>query len=78
MLEDTGFTDWLDSGRGVLGFRRLDEAVEAVREVEANYHVHCRIAREIAETWFDSRKVLPELLDQVMSAPAAAAVSEPA
>ena len=31
VLEDTGFTDWLDSGRGLLAFRRLDEAVEALR-----------------------------------------------
>jgi hypothetical protein len=40
----------------------LDEAAAGVEEINRNYQRHCKAAREIAEEYFDSDKVLRQLL----------------
>ena len=62
VAEDTGFTTKLSVGKGLLAFHNLDEAAAAVAEVDANYRSQSRAAREIAETYFDSRRCLSEML----------------
>jgi hypothetical protein len=77
VVQDTGFSRWLDAGFGVLPFATRDEAVAALASVEARYAEHCRAAREVAEAYFDARKVLPDLLERAMAsseAPARASV----
>jgi len=44
-------------------FDYIDRAERALREVERNYRHHCRAAAELAERYFDSDRVLSELLD---------------
>jgi hypothetical protein len=39
-----------------------------VRAIETNYAHHCEAARNVAEEYFDSRKVLPKLLDSIFQA----------
>lgn len=67
VVQDTGFSRWLDSSFGVLPFRSRDEAVAAIAGVDARYAEHCRAAREVAEAYFDARKVLPRLLERAMA-----------
>ncbi len=56
-------TGWqLPEGRGLLGFSTLAEAAEGVRAIRADYGTHARAARELAEEYFDSDKVLTRLL----------------
>jgi hypothetical protein len=62
VAEDTGFSSKLSIGNGFLAFRDLDEAADAVAKVDANYGQQSRAAREIAETYFDSRRCLSEML----------------
>jgi hypothetical protein len=62
VVQDTGFSDWLPSGRGVLPFSTLDEAVERIEEVEADYLSQRRWARQMAEEHFAYQRVLPRLL----------------
>jgi hypothetical protein len=62
VAEDTGFTSKLSVGNGLLAFRNLDEAADAVAKVDANYAQQSRAAREIAEACFDSRRCLTEML----------------
>jgi hypothetical protein len=69
VTEDTGFTDWMPSGNGVLAFRSFDEALAAVTDVNSRYDTHCREARRLAERYFDARAVLPDLLDRVAVTP---------
>jgi hypothetical protein len=65
LLEDTGFSDFLPCGSGLLPFRTPEEAVAAIRRLtEENYADHCRAARTIAEEYFDAHRVLTELLEQ--------------
>jgi hypothetical protein len=61
--QDTGFTEWLPAGEGVLPFSDLDELVERVRELEADYDRHARAARAIAEEHFEARTVLAGMLE---------------
>ena len=59
--QDTGFTSQYESGEGLLAFSDLDEAVAGVEEISGDYERHARAAREVAEAYFDSRKVLARL-----------------
>lgn len=63
VLQDTGFTDWLPAGRGVLGFTTLDEAVEKLEQVSDKYEEHRISARQIATEVFEARTVVARLLE---------------
>jgi hypothetical protein len=65
VVQDTGFTRRLPVGEGLLTFRTPDEAADAVQSVVAHYAAHCRAARRLAETHFDSDLVLGRLLQEV-------------
>ena len=64
VVQETGFSDWLDVGKGVLSFNDFDEAVTAIQNVQQNYDQHCLAARKVAEEFFDSDKVLTSLIDR--------------
>lgn len=68
VTQQTGFSEWLEAGSGVLAFSTRDEAVAAIEDVEARYSEHCAAARELAEAHFDSHIVLGRLLDSVFGA----------
>jgi hypothetical protein len=65
LVQDTGFSEDLPSGEGLVVFTTLDQAVSAARAIERDYEAHSQHAREIAEQYFDSDKVLGRLLDEV-------------
>jgi len=67
VVQDTGFTDWLDAGRGVIAFSSPEEAAAGLRTVGETYERHCSAAREIAEEYFDARKVLATLIESAMT-----------
>jgi hypothetical protein len=46
-----------------MGFDNADEAVDAVRLVNADYARHARVAREIACEYFDALKLLDEIAE---------------
>ena len=62
VVQDTGFTPVLPTGEGILAFATSEEAVAAIRAVEIDYDRHSRAARELASEFFDSDKVLEDLL----------------
>ena len=63
VAQETGFSEFLPTGEGLLAFSTTDEAVQAVAEVGKNPRPHGRAARELAEEYFDARKVLSKLLE---------------
>jgi hypothetical protein len=69
VVQDTGFSDILPTGEGLMAFTSLDEAVAGIHEVLERYDRHARIAREIAEAYFDAHKVLSRLLEDATAAP---------
>jgi hypothetical protein len=64
VTQETGFSDWLEVGSGVIPFSTLDEATNAIEEINGKYQVHCRAARALAETYFNSDRVLKTLIDR--------------
>jgi hypothetical protein len=65
VAQDTGFTRCLPTGDGLLAFRTVEEAVVALETASAAYERQCRMARELAETYFESDRVLNALLNRV-------------
>jgi len=61
--QDTGFPDWLPAGDGVFPFAAADDVVKALNELAANYSHHSHSARMIAETHFEARTVIAQMLD---------------
>ena len=66
ITQETGFSDWLPTGEGLLSFTTPDEAAAAIECVCSDYERHCRAARELVEEYFDSAKVMGRLVDIAM------------
>ena len=64
MVQDTDFSSKLPVGEGILPFSDMEEAVAAIGEVQADFKKHAKAARAIAEDFFDSDKILNDLIDQ--------------
>ena len=62
LAQETGFSRYLPTGHGLLTFNNVDDAVPAIEEIRGDYARHRRAARELAEEFFDSSKVLARLL----------------
>ena len=69
LVQDTGFSRNYPVGEGLLAFRTLAEAVTGAERIAQDYERHCRAARSLAETYFDSAIVLGRLLDEAGIAP---------
>lgn len=67
LVQDTGLSDWLPIGEGILTFRDQKEVVNGVEAINADYERHRHAARRLAEGYFDSNKVLSSLLEAAMS-----------
>ena len=62
LAEDTGLSDHLPTGEGLLVFRDQEEAVAGVMEIDAHYERHHRAARMFAEEYLDSTRCLNNML----------------
>jgi len=67
IVQDTGFDSALPVGEGILSFNTMEEAVEKIVEVETNYQLHAQRAKEIAFEYFDSGKVLQDLVERAIT-----------
>jgi hypothetical protein len=65
IVQDTGFSDFLPCGTGLLAYRTKEEAMAAVHRLREDYGEHCRAARAVVEECFDARRVLTEMLERV-------------
>ena len=65
VVQDTGFSDIIPTGEGLLAFSNLDQAAAQITAVESKYTHHQVKAREIARAYFDSTVVLKSLLDRI-------------
>ncbi len=65
ITQDTGWTDHLPSGSGLIGFDDLGGCVDAIRRVEQDYAAHATAARRLAQEYFASDRVLEAMLKQV-------------
>jgi hypothetical protein len=61
--QETGFSEWLPTGEGVLVFSDLEQLVARVGELTSDYERHSRAARALAEEHFEARTVIAGMLD---------------
>jgi hypothetical protein len=62
VTQDTGFGKFVPAGQGLLAYATMEEAVEALRQVDADYAAHAAAARAVAEEHFAAERVLARLL----------------
>jgi hypothetical protein len=67
VVQDTGFSGVLPTGRGLHAFATEDEAVAAIEAVEANHAREMQAARDIAVAHFDARDVLSRLVEDAFA-----------
>ena len=61
VTQETGFSKFIPTGRGLFSFATGEAAVAALEEINRDYPEHCRAARQIAAEYFDSDLVLEKL-----------------
>lgn len=67
VLQDTGFSKWLQIGKGVIAFHNEEEAIEGIKAINKDYKQHCVAARTIVEEYFNSTDVLNNLIEKSFS-----------
>ena len=65
LVQSTGIENYLPTGKGLLTFTTVEEAVVGIEAINKDYLAHCREARAIAEEYFDSDKVLSKILQHM-------------
>jgi hypothetical protein len=65
VLQETGFSQYLPTGRGLFAFQTLEEAQEAIEAIEADYAMHSAAARTIAAECLESGVILKTFLDEI-------------
>jgi len=65
IAQETGFSRYLPTGDGLFAFNNQADVLNAIEDLNGDYHKHATSARALAENIFDSGKVLPRLLEQV-------------
>jgi len=64
LVQDTGWTAHLPHGNGLLAFSTLEEAIDGIDRINADYARHARCAAEVAREHFDAGRVLTRLVDE--------------
>jgi len=65
LVQETGFRDHLPVGEGLVSFQNLEDAIHGARSIGENYERHSAAARNIAEQYFESDRVLGRMLEEI-------------
>jgi hypothetical protein len=65
VTQETGFSKFIPTGHGLFAFSTADQALAALEAINSSYSLHTRAAREIAQEYFSSTRVLAKLLQDV-------------
>ncbi|MCW3033141.1 MAG: hypothetical protein QOK19_286 [Solirubrobacteraceae bacterium] len=65
VTQDTGFSNVLPTGEGLFAVENVEQAAQAVEEINMDYRRHCEAARAIAAEHFEAAAVARRLLDQL-------------
>jgi hypothetical protein len=64
ITQETGFSKYLPTGKGLFGFRTMEDILAAVDAIESDYAGNCRAARDIAAEYFAAEKVIGSLMER--------------
>jgi hypothetical protein len=62
ITQETGFSKFIRTGKGLFGFRTMEDILTAVDAIESDYEGNCRAAAEIAAEYFAADKVIGSLM----------------
>ncbi len=62
-----GEADFFPDSAGLFRFRDVEEASQSIERVVMDYEKQCKLARDLAEEYFDARKVVAAVLEQALS-----------
>lgn len=69
LVQNTGVSTDIAGGEGLLTFSTLEEARGQAERIAADYEAHSQAARHLAERFFDSDRVLGDMLEQMGARP---------
>lgn len=64
ITQETGFSKFLPSGKGLFGFKTMDDILAAVDAIESDYDGNCRAARDLGAEYFAAEKVVGSLMQR--------------
>jgi hypothetical protein len=64
VVQETGWSNFIPTGEGLLAFSTMEEAVDAIADINDHYAEHQAAARALAEQYFEAKKVCADLLKQ--------------
>jgi hypothetical protein len=64
ITQETGFSKYVPTGKGLFGFRTMEDVLAAVDAIEGDYAGNCRAARDIAAEYFAAEKVIGSLMER--------------
>jgi len=67
VVQHTGPSRFLPDAAGLFRFRTPDEAARALDTIAADYEHQCRLARALAEEYFDARQVVARALERALA-----------
>jgi hypothetical protein len=65
ITQETGFSKYVPTGKGLFAFETLEEILAAIDAIWTHYAENSRAAQEIAAEYFGVEKVIKSLMDQV-------------
>lgn len=67
ITQETGFSKFIETGKGLMSFSDQLGALDAIERINADYDLHCSEARRVAEEFFGHEHVLQNLLEVSLS-----------
>jgi hypothetical protein len=67
IAQETGYSDFMQTGRGLFPFSTEEDVLHSIDQLNSDYALHARSARELAHTYFHSDTVLSQLIDRLYS-----------
>jgi hypothetical protein len=64
ITQESGFSKFLPSAKGLFGFSNMEEILKAIDAIESDYEGNCRAAKEVAVEYFEAEKVIGALLNK--------------
>ncbi len=65
IVQETGFSKYLPVGEGLFAVSNVNEAKDAIDNIESNYDRHCNKAWELANEYLEAKKVLKKFLNEL-------------
>jgi len=64
ITQETGFSKYIPSGKGLYGFRTIEDILSAVDAIESDYPGNCQAAKEIAAEYCQAEKVIGSVMER--------------